>query len=98
VIAWGGNGNLQIAVPATLSNVVSIAAGRYCSVALKADGTVVAWGDKQYTNFSPRVTSGVGVVASEYNHSIAGLRNNGIAVAGPDVYGIYRSRTPTPTP
>jgi alpha-tubulin suppressor-like RCC1 family protein len=97
VIAWGGNGNLQIAVPATLSNVVSIAAGRYCSVALKADGTVVAWGDKQYTNFLPKVTTGVGAVASEYNHSVVGLRNNGIAVAGPDVYLIYRSRTPTLT-
>jgi alpha-tubulin suppressor-like RCC1 family protein len=97
VIAWGGNASLQIAVPATLSNVISIAAGRYCSVALKADGTVVAWGDKQYNTFAPKVTNGVGAVASEYNHSIVGLRNSGIAVAGPDVYLIYRSRTPTRT-
>ena len=67
-------------------------------MALKSDGTVVAWGDKQYSTFLPKVTNGVGAVASEYNHSIVGLRNNGIAVAGPDVYGIYRSRTPTPTP
>jgi alpha-tubulin suppressor-like RCC1 family protein len=97
VIAWGGNGNLQIAVPATLSDVISIAAGRYCSVALKSDGTVVAWGDKTPSTFLPKVTNGVGAVASEYNHSVVGLRNNGIAVAGPDVYLIYRSRTPTLT-
>jgi alpha-tubulin suppressor-like RCC1 family protein len=97
VIAWGGNASFQISVPATLSNVISIAAGRYCSVALKSDGTVVAWGDSQYTTFAPRVTNGVGGVASEYNHSVVGLRNSGIAVAGPDVYLIYRSRTPTLT-
>jgi len=97
VIAWGGNASFQSSVPTTLSNVISIAAGRYCSVALKADGTVVAWGDSQYTTFAQRVTNGVGGVASEYNHSVVGLRNSGIAVAGPDVYLIYRSRTPTLT-
>ena len=34
----------QSDVPAGLSNVVAVAAGGQHSLALKADGTVVAWG------------------------------------------------------
>ena len=32
-------------MPATLSNVVSIACGGYHSLAARVDGTVVAWGN-----------------------------------------------------
>lgn len=57
VVAWGAglttNGNSgyfgaewgQAVVPIGLSNVVSVSAGGYHSMALKADGTVVVWGD-----------------------------------------------------
>ena len=38
----------QSTVPAGLSGVMAVAAGDYHSLALKADGTVVAWGDNNY--------------------------------------------------
>jgi hypothetical protein len=44
VTAWGNNGSGQTTVPAGLSNVVAVAAGSVHSLALKDDGTVVAWG------------------------------------------------------
>ncbi len=44
VVGWGGNNFGQISIPSGLSNVVAIATGWYDSMALKADGTVVAWG------------------------------------------------------
>jgi alpha-tubulin suppressor-like RCC1 family protein len=87
----------QLTIPTTAVDLINVTAGRECSLAVKADGTIVAWGNKLYTSFSPPVTNAV-AIASDNIHSIAGLRNNGIAVAGPDVHGIYRSRTPTITP
>src|SRR5450756_552750 len=45
VVAWGDNTSGQITVPAGLSGVAAIAAGLYHSLALRSDGTVVAWGD-----------------------------------------------------
>lgn len=98
VIGWGSNEFGQTRIPKNAVNVVSVTAGRDCSVVVKADGTIMAWGNSDYTTFVPAgITTGV-TVMSDNIHSIVGLRNGGIAVAGPDVYGIYRSRTPTPTP
>src|SRR5208282_2110766 len=50
---WGQFG--QAAVPAGLSNVVTIAAGYCHSLALRNDGAVIAWGDNTYgeTNVPP---------------------------------------------
>lgn len=47
VIAWGDNAEKQTSVP-ELKNVKTIAAGGYHSLALNADGTVVAWGRNDY--------------------------------------------------
>ena len=44
VVAWGDNDSGQTNVPSGLSNVVAIAAGGYHSLALTAEGRVVAWG------------------------------------------------------
>src|SRR6185436_4452608 len=48
VIAWGANESSQTNVPGGLSNVVAVAGGAARSLALRNDGTVVAWGS--YTN------------------------------------------------
>jgi len=45
VVANGYNNQGQSTVPATLSNVVAIAAEGYFSLALLANGQVVSWGD-----------------------------------------------------
>jgi alpha-tubulin suppressor-like RCC1 family protein len=97
VVGWGSNSMGQLTIPSTAVDLVSVSAGRECSLAIRSDGKIVAWGNKLYIKFTPAVTDGV-AVASDNISSIVGLRNGGIAVAGPDVYGIYRSRTPTPTP
>ncbi len=45
VAAWGSNTSGQTAVPAGLSGVRAIAAGGSLTMALKGDGSVVAWGN-----------------------------------------------------
>jgi alpha-tubulin suppressor-like RCC1 family protein len=55
VIAWGMNHIGQTNVPVGLSDVIAIAAGEMKSLALKKDGTVVAWGD--WTNQPPGLTN-----------------------------------------
>src|SRR5450759_1113525 len=44
VVAWGNNTSGQTSVPAGLSGVSAIAAGGTHSLALRSNGTIVAWG------------------------------------------------------
>ncbi len=73
---------------AGLSNVAAVAAGGYHVVALKGDGTLVAWGDNQYgqrgdgggaSGSTPRAVSGlsnVAAVAVGLEHALA-LKSDG---------------------
>jgi alpha-tubulin suppressor-like RCC1 family protein len=89
VAAWAGwNTHGQITVPPGLADVVAIAAGgdfwvtdSAHSLALKSDGTVVAWGcdlDGQVT--VPAGLSGVTRIAAGRAHSLA-LKGDGTVVA-----------------
>jgi len=77
-------------VPGGLSNVVAVAAGGNHSLALRADGTVVAWGENNDAlgNFAGQsvvpaeLTNAVAIAAGEY-HSLA-LRADGTVVAWGD--------------
>ncbi len=88
-MAWGDNSDGQSSVPAGLSGVIAIAAGGYHSLALKQDGTVVAWGaggPGQTTGFhdwgQATVPTGLrGVVA------IAGGLDRSLALANPSSVG-----------
>jgi alpha-tubulin suppressor-like RCC1 family protein len=73
VVAWGFG---QASLPAGLSDVKAIAGGHAHSLALKGDGTVVAWGDNYYgqTNL-PADLRGVKAIAAGGYHSMALIRN-----------------------
>ena len=69
--------------PAGLSNVTAVAAGGIHSVALKADGTVVAWGHDQWGQCSGLTgLSNITVVAAGGNHSLALKADGTVAACG----------------
>jgi alpha-tubulin suppressor-like RCC1 family protein len=84
VVAWGGNSQGQTDVPEGLSNVVTLSANSYYTLAVKSNGTVVAWGRypcSAYTNiFPPQGWSNVVMVSAGANHSLA-LKDDGTVMA-----------------
>jgi alpha-tubulin suppressor-like RCC1 family protein len=65
----------------TGSQIVRIAAGSFHSLALKADGTVVAWGDNNRGQSTvPAGLTGVAAIEAGGNHSLA-LKADGTVVA-----------------
>jgi hypothetical protein len=59
-------------VPASATNVVAIAAGWGHSLALRADGTVVSWGDNTYGQASvPADATNIVAIAAGWYHSMA---------------------------
>jgi alpha-tubulin suppressor-like RCC1 family protein len=71
VIAWGNNDWGQTTVPSGLSSVVAIAAGGSHSLALTADGRVVAWGNSDGQNNVPNGLSNVVAIAAGGYHNLA---------------------------
>ena len=102
MLAWGagtnGSGSSsdygQAMVPVGLSNVVAIAAGTYHSLALRANGTVVAWGagiingDPPHRGQSvvPAGLTNVVAIAGNSDYSFA-LRRDGAVVVWGGGYG-----------
>jgi len=80
LVGWGGP-ELGAEVPLGLSNVIAIACAEYHSLALKRDGTVVAWGDGSYgqTQVPPDLTNAVAIAAGQ-TYSLA-LKADGAVVA-----------------
>ena len=67
-------------VPSGLSGVVAISAGESHNLALKNDGTVVAWGNNdQGQSTVPSGLSGVVAISAGSYHSLA-LKNDGTVV------------------
>ena len=79
-------------MPAGLIGVQAIAAGSYHTVALKDDGTVVAWGGDKWLGQSqvPAGLRGVQAIAAGKYHTIA-LKNDGTVVAWGDNRGGQRT-------
>ena len=81
VAAWGdGRAPAQVLLPPPgLSNVVAIAASSSFALALKTDGTVVAWGATPATNVPPNLTNIVAIAAgSSFG---LGVRSDGTVAA-----------------
>jgi alpha-tubulin suppressor-like RCC1 family protein/pimeloyl-ACP methyl ester carboxylesterase len=76
VVGWGA----QVLPLTSQTHFVAVSAGRHL-LALKSDGTVVAWGDN-YSGQStvPAGLSGVTAIAGGYYHSVA-LKSDGTVVA-----------------
>jgi hypothetical protein len=84
----GRTDNAVTNVPPGLSNVIAIASGSYHALALKQDGTVVAWGDNSYgqTSLPPGLSNVVAIDASD-DESMA-LKSDGTVVGwGYDNFG-----------
>ncbi len=87
-VAWGCNAPFvdygQCAVPSGIAAASAIAAGNSHSLALQADGTVVAWGCAGASNYGqcsvPSGLAGVTAIAAGFFHSLA-LRSDGTVAA-----------------
>lgn len=94
VAVWGGSASMTN-VPPGLTNLIAISAGEDHLLALKADGTVAAWGSASrfwpvspnpLTNV-PSGLNGVTAIAAGLSHNLA-VRSNGTVVAwGDGSYG-----------
>lgn len=92
---WGFVVGGASAVPAGLGGVTAIAGSGHFSVALKSNGTVVAWGYYAGNNQDsgavpasvPVGLNGVTAIAAGYDHAVA-LKSDGTVVAwGNNTYG-----------
>ena len=94
VTAWGEGGDPVVTnLPASLSNIVAIAAGEEHALALTAGGNVTAWGGNTYgqCNVPTNLLSGkVMAIAAGATHSVA-LKNDGTVV----VWGDNSDEKPT---
>lgn len=79
VVAWGVSTFSITNVPTAATNVLAIACGSSYSLALKNDGTVLAWGTVGMTNV-PSGLSNVVAVAAGNGQSLA-LKNDGTLAA-----------------
>lgn len=89
VVAWGPTRVAgQTNVPAGLSNVFSISATDSHSLALKTDGTVVAWGKNASGQCNvPQGLTNVLSVAAGYGYSLALSADRTVAAWGDNTYG-----------
>jgi alpha-tubulin suppressor-like RCC1 family protein len=91
VLAWGDNSLGQCSVPSTLNTAVAVAAGNAHSLALKMDGSVVAWGSFGTTNLPSALSNVIAIAACAWK-SVA-LQADGTAVRW--TYADYNKQSAT---
>ena len=80
--AWGWDAFGQADVPLDTTNIVQISAGAEHSLALKRDGSVIAWGGGESTNVPPALTNATSVAAGG-SHSLALTSDGSITPGAP---------------
>lgn len=87
VVSWGGGLGPQ-AQTLDLGEATAIAGGGAHSLAIRADGTVVAWGNNNYgqTNV-PAELSNVVAIAAGHSHSLALRADGSVTAWGQNTYG-----------
>jgi alpha-tubulin suppressor-like RCC1 family protein len=99
----GANAYGQCNVPDGLSNAVAVAAGGYFSLALRNNGTVIAWGDNTYgqTNIPAGLSNVTSIAAGQY-HGVALLANGAVTNWGSyynvSYYSVTNYSVGTPPP
>ena len=75
VVVWGDGRSGQTNLPPGLTNVVAISAGHWKCMALRADGTAVAWG-----SLSGSGLSNIASIAAGWHHDVFALNDGTTAV------------------
>jgi len=89
LVGWGGSGDYgQARAPGDATNSIAVAAGELYSLALKSDGTVVAWGRNMLGPCDvPAGLTGVTEIGAGGHHCLA-LRDDGtVIVWGSNQFG-----------
>ncbi|MBL9202219.1 MAG: putative Ig domain-containing protein [Opitutaceae bacterium] len=94
VRAWGWNLSGQTSVPAGLTNVTQLAGSSQAAFALRADGSVVAWGQNTQTTVPAGAASGVTALAAGSSHVLA-LKSDGSLVQWGNTADGQRNGFPT---
>jgi alpha-tubulin suppressor-like RCC1 family protein len=82
VVSWG----YQTDVPASATNIIAIAAGWGHNLALRADGTILGWGDNTFGQAAiPSSATNVIAVSAGWYHSMA-LRKDGTLISWGKVF------------
>ena len=97
VVGIGTNVIGQCNVPFGLTNAVQVAAGQGQGLALKTDGTVVAWGNGYGGQGTvPTNLTGVAMIAAGYDHDVALLTNGTVTAWGLSIPGTGYNLTNVP--
>jgi hypothetical protein len=90
VVAFGGNYHQQSDVPLNLTNIVAISAGVRHSLALRADGTLVAWGNNEYDQTAAPARDDLVAIAAGGYHNLALTAEGSVIAWGADWDGQAR--------
>jgi hypothetical protein len=88
VAVAGDNSFGQCALPLAATNIIAVAAGAWHSLALRADGIILAWGDDSdgQCDVPATLANALAIAAGGY-HSLAILANGTVTAWGADDYG-----------